>query len=439
MLTASDKLGLSFVPRDVVKAMEKISRAGFDVWLVGGALRDFLLGIEPRDWDLATSATSAEIISLFPSVIPVGISHGTVQVHTRTRDIEVTSFDASQGAGIVKDLSRRDFTMNSIALSYPDGLLLDPNDGRRDLEAGVIRGVGEPLARFLEDPLRIVRAARMSGIYGFRIESQTLEAMSKCSKKLEEVSGERIRDEIIKILTSENVSGAFELLVQSGALAVVIPALGAAADIEFYDGAGVSLLGHALACVVNCPQRSRVRLAALFHVAAMSCGTRAPQEDPRPQSASVAVETMKGWNMSNRQIDEVSTLVGHQLSREAFAWSDAGLRRFITEVGPELLDDFIALAVAESLSPGCPHAGGPIEVARLKSRLNEQLGMISAFSLRELALGGNDVMKILGLRPGPEVGKVLKHLFDLVQQDPGLNTRENLAGIVEKNYRPING
>lgn len=285
MLTTSDKPGLSFVPRDVLKAMEKISRAGFDVWLVGGALRDFLLGIEPRDWDLATTASSAEIISLFPSVIPVGISHGTVQVHTRTRDIEVTSFDASQGAGIVNDLSRRDFTINSIALSYPDGLLLNPNSGRQDLAAGVIRGVGEPLARFLEDPLRIVRAARMSGIYGFRIEPDTLEAMSKCSKKLEDVSGERIRDEILKILTSENVSGAFGLLRQSGALAIVIPALGAAAHIESYDRAGVSLLDHALACVVNCPERTRVRLAALFHVAAMSSrATPAPEWDPGPEA-----------------------------------------------------------------------------------------------------------------------------------------------------------
>ena len=113
--------------------MEIIHKAGFDVWVVGGALRDFLLGVEPKDWDLASSASTGKISSLFSRVIPVGIRHGTVQVHTRTRDIEVTSFEPSGQAGILKDLGRRDFTINSLALSYPDGVLADPNGGREDL------------------------------------------------------------------------------------------------------------------------------------------------------------------------------------------------------------------------------------------------------------------------------------------------------------------
>ncbi len=438
MLTTSAKPGLSFVPQDVLKAMERISRAGFDVWLVGGALRDFLLGIEPRDWDLATNAASAEIISLFPTVIPVGIRHGTVQVHTRTRDIEVTSFGATGKAGILNDLARRDFTINSIALSYPDGALLDPNAGREDLRAGVIRAVGDAQARFFEDPLRIVRAARMCGTYGFRVEPATFEAMRKGAGKLEEVSGERIRDEILKILTSANLSEAFGLLRQSGALAKLLPALDAAANIEVRKASGLSILDHTLSCIINCPERTRIRLAALFHKAGMSCATRPAQEDLRSQSAGVAVETMKGWNMSNRLIDEVSTLVRHQLTEETFAWSDGRIRRFITEVGPELLEDFIALAQAELLSGGYLHGGGTEEMDRLRSCIKTQLGLISAFSVRELALSGKDVMKILGISPGPEVGKILQGLFDLVQQDPGLNTRESLTRIVVENYRDAN-
>ncbi|MDR3554201.1 MAG: CCA tRNA nucleotidyltransferase [Syntrophobacteraceae bacterium] len=438
MLITSSQPGLSFVPRDVLKAMERISRAGFEVWLVGGAVRDFLLGIEPRDWDLATSAGSKEIVSLFPAVIPVGIRHGTVQVHTRTRDIEVTSFESPGKSGILDDLARRDFTVNSMALSYPDGVLLDPNAGREDLRRGVIRAVGDPRARFLDDPLRIVRAARICGIYGFRIAPATFEAMKEDAAKLEQISGERIREEIIKILTSSNLSMAFGLLRQSGALARILPALDAAGARELHEGAGVSILDHTLSCIINCPGRIRLRLAALFHESGRS-RPLSGRGDPRSGSSSIAVETMKGWNMSSRLIDEVSTLVGHQICEEAFAWGDARLRRFITQVGPELLNDFIALGQAESLSGGWPQAGGKEQMDRLAARMKNQLGLISAFSIRELALGGKDIMEILGIGPGPEVGNVLKHLFDLVQEDPGLNTRESLRGIVEKNYRQANG
>ena len=433
MSAASDGPGLSFVPKDVLKAMERISRAGFDVWLVGGALRDFFLGIEPRDWDLATNAASVEIISLFPSVIPVGMRHGTVQVHTKTRDIEVTSIGATDKAGIFDDLARRDFTINSLALTYPEGEVLDPNAGRKDLKAGLVKAVGAASDRFLEDPLRIVRAARICGIYGFRIDPATFEAMRDHAGRLSEVSGERIRDEILKILTSQNLSLAFELLEKSGGLEVMVPALGAASDIEF--GAGVSPLDHTISCILNCPARIRIRLAAFFHKAGMSRGGEEARRDLRSPSAEVAVETMKSWNMSNRLIDEVETIVSRRLGEEASSWSDPRLRRFITEVGRELLDDFMDLAEAEVLSGVWGLPAGTGEIERLRARMKTQLGLISAFSVRELALSGNDVIKILGIKPGPEVGKVLKELFDLVQEDPGLNTRESLTGIVEKKFR----
>ncbi|MDR3566822.1 MAG: CCA tRNA nucleotidyltransferase [Syntrophobacteraceae bacterium] len=428
MLITSAKPGLSFVPEDVLKAMEKIRRAGFSVWLVGGAVRDFLRGIQPRDWDLATSAKSVEIISLFPSVIPVGLRHGTVQVHTRIRDIEVTSIAVSKEAGIVEDLARRDFTINSMALSYPEGALLDPNAGRRDLAAGLIRGVGEPAARFLEDPLRIVRAARLCGMYGFQIDPATLEAMIELAPNLAEVSGERIRDEILKILTSPDLFRAFELLRQSGALQILLPSLHPVLPL---NGSGVSILDHTLACILSCPPRIRLRLAALFHKAALSCEDPAAGGDSRSPSAAVAVETMKSWNMSNRLTGEVAMLVSRQFDEQTFSWSDASLRRFITGVGRELVEDFLDLAKARALSG----VWSPVDIDRLRARVKAQLGAISAFSVRDLALGGNDVIKILSIGPGPQVGKVLQNLFDLVQQDPGLNTRESLTRIVEQNYR----
>jgi tRNA nucleotidyltransferase/poly(A) polymerase len=426
MFSTSAKPGLSFVPRDVLAVMERISRAGFDVWLVGGALRDFLLGIEPRDWDLATSAPSADIVSMFPSVIPVGIRHGTVQVHTRTRDIEATSFAPGGEAGILKDLARRDFTINSIALSYPEGRLLDPNGGREDLSAGLIRGVGDPCARFLEDPLRIIRGARISAIYGFRIDHETLEAMRTCGDKLESVSGERIRDEFLKILASKEPSIAFAALRQTGALQRLLPFLGRAAEVAVQTVPVRSVFDQTVNSFTHCPDRTRLRLAALFSRAA----------DSSRASAQVAAKTLKGWNMSKRLIDEVTTIVGHRIGDDAFSWSDERIRGFITEVGPELLEDIIGLLEAQMVAGRCPPPeAGKEKLERFRSRIKTQMGLISAFSVRELALGGNDIVKILGIGPGPQVGKVLQALFDLVQKDPGLNTRESLSRIVEQKYK----
>ncbi len=430
--------GLSLVPGDVAAVMEKIHKAGFDVWVVGGALRDLFLGIEPKDWDLAASAGAGEIISIFPRVIPVGIRHGTVQVHTRTRDIEVTSFEPAGEAGILKDLGRRDFTINSLALSYPEGVLIDPNLGREDLMAGLVRAVGNPGARFSEDPLRIVRAARICGIYGFKIDAPTFGAMRQKACELKSISGERIRDEILKILTAGDPAGAFDLLKNCGALDKLLPGLAAGAGTQT-KRAGIGIYEHTIACVVNCPKRTRTRLAALFHaigIRSAESGADPHGLDSRSESARIATETMKKWNMSNRVIDEVSTLVRHQLSPEALSWSDARIRRFITVVHPELIDDFMALAEAEVLSAGCPKTPEKIQcgiddIRLLRDRMRDQFERVSAFSVRELALSGGDIMKILDLAPGPQVGKILNHLFEMVLEDPELNTREHLARIVE--------
>jgi tRNA nucleotidyltransferase/poly(A) polymerase len=448
------------VPRDVLSVMETIHKAGSRVWVVGGALRDFLLGIEPKDWDLATDAGTGKIISIFPRVIPVGIRHGTVQVHTRTRDIEVTSFAPPGEAGIIKDLGRRDFTINSLALSYPAGVLIDPNGGRKDLDSGLIRAVGNPSARFSDDPLRIVRAARMLAIYGFRIDPSTFDAMRQLAAGLENVSGERIRDEVLKILQAGDTLAAFDLLKNTGALDMVLPPLSAGARIEFRKGTGVSIYDHTLCCIVNCPGRERIRLAALFHMPACSTVGDAPTQDFPGKSASVARETMRAWNMSNRSIDDVSTLVLNQLSPQALSWSDVRIRRFIIGVRPELLDDFTALAEAEILCAGnarlsvktpvgeridpglwTEHADWTRhdaaqqsrieEVRQLRARMQKQLERISAMSVRELALSGGDVMEMLDLPPGPQVGKVLNQLFEMVLEDPALNTRERLTRAVE--------
>jgi tRNA nucleotidyltransferase/poly(A) polymerase len=437
--------------------MKRIHDARFGVWVVGGALRDLLLGIEPKDWDLATSASPENIISIFPKVIPVGIRHGTVQVHTRARDIEVTSCESPGEAGILKDLGRRDFTINSLALSYPDGFLIDPNGGREDLKAGLVRAVANPAARFSEDPLRLVRAARMCGVYGFKIDPATFEAMRQRAGELVTVSGERVRDEILKILPAEHTLAAFDLLKNIGALDKLLPGLANGPD-ETRESTGLNIYEHTLCCILNCPKRVRIRLGALFHILACPVehsAAGALPVDSRVASALAATRVMKKWNMSNKSIDEISSLISHQLPPEAPAWSDSEIRRFITTVRPGLLDDFLALAEAEVLcakdwgsidkivgaraadsQEPAGHAGwagsnrakqSPIDgISQLGVRMRTQLETISAMSVRELALSGSDLMKLLDLPPGPQVGKILNYLFEMVLADPELNTRKHL-------------
>jgi tRNA nucleotidyltransferase/poly(A) polymerase len=366
----------------------------------------------------------------------------------------------------LKDLGRRDFTINSLALSYPDGLLIDPNGGREDLKAGLVRAVGKPGDRFSEDPLRIIRAARICAIYRFRIDSATFEAMRQSAEGLENVSGERIRDEILKILPAGDALAAFDLLKNCGALDKLLPGLAAGARIEIGAGTGVSIYDHTLSCIINCPKRVRTRLAALFHlIAAPNAGAPA---DFRGGSALVAEQTMKAWRMSNKSIDEVRTLVLHQLQPEALSWNDVRIRRFLAEVRPELLDDFTALAEAEILCAGhspsleqsaSTESGGPGEwpeharwaghaearecrieqIRQLRTRMRMELERTPALNIRELALSGKDIMKILNLAPGPQVGTVLNHLFERVLEDPGVNTREHLTRIVEADRKPVRG
>jgi tRNA nucleotidyltransferase (CCA-adding enzyme) len=426
--------GLSSVPPDVLRAMEKIHAAGFDIWLVGGALRDLLLETEPKDWDLATSAGPDQIMKIFPRVIPVGIRHGTVQVHTKIRDIEVTSFEHQGPEGILKDLGRRDFTINALALSFPDGILIDPNGGRADIEKKIIRAVGDAPSRFAEDPLRIIRAGRLSSIYGFAVDSKTFEAMRGEAENLENISGERIRDELCKILVSKYSIEAFDLLRKSWALGKLLPELIVRDHVDTLPGSGISVYRHSMLCVRNSPNRLRARLAALFHNAGVpATGARGDRllREFRKQSAYTASVRMKKWNMSNRQIEDVVTLIENQLPVNAELWSDAEIRRFLVRFRREIIDDFIALAKAESLAEGRADVQG---FENLHLRMREQLDIISASKIDELAVGGREIMDIIGLSPGPEVGKVLKRLLDMVLEDPRLNTRESLLEIVKRDF-----
>ena len=438
---ASEPLGLGFVPRDVLEVMERLRRAGFDAWLVGGALRDHFLGLEPKDWDLATSAAPGQVRKIFPKVVPVGIRHGTVQVHTPGREIETTSTEAAGTPGIMKDLGRRDFTMNALAVSFPDGMLLDPHSGRGDLKEKLIRAVGDAGERFREDPLRIVRAARLVSAYSFRVHPETFSAMGRESARLDQVAGERIRDEMLKLIRGRDMAVAFGLLRDSGAMDTILPELSSIPAAKFGDEFAAGLFLKSIRAVGHSPEKPRVRLAALFHALASSPGAGAGPlseelekseefDKQAVESAELASGAMRRWRMSNKDVEQVSRLVRNQIPPGAHAWSDLEIRRFIVRAGADFLEDLAGLSAAMAYAQE-----DQIGLDSLRGRINSQLAKLTALGTADLAVSGREVMEALGIGQGPLVGEILRRLLDAVVEEPPLNENHKLMNLVRLKYQ----
>lgn len=423
---------LEFVPADVLDCMDRILRAGFDVWLVGGALRDFFMGLPTKDWDLATTASSMQIMEIFPRVIPVGIRFGTVAVHTPERDVEVTSCPAAGGEGIAADLNRRDFTVNALGLSYPDGRLLDLNGGMKDLATRTLRCVDDARERFREDRLRILRACRFVSVSGFSIHRGTMEAMKYEAQGLEQVAKERIRDEMVKILLGKRVVQGFEVMRRTGVLKTVLPEFDAGFRKRRGHDKGWDSFHHTLYTVRYTPVRRRVRLAALFHDIARpfirrSGYGRAERSIYRKECARVAADVMWRWRMSRRDIREVALLVESQLEMEA--WREPEMRRLFGRLGTELVGDLVDLERAKCTF----HSSGKSSLQRLgwiEERFARMVGARLPAGIGDLAVNGKDVMEALGLPPGPHIGRILEVLYCRVLDDSTLNDYEQLMKLL---------
>jgi tRNA nucleotidyltransferase (CCA-adding enzyme) len=428
------------IPRDVYRCMERIREGGHCVWIVGGALRSSLLGEEPKDWDLATDAPPSRMIQLFPRVVPTGIRHGTVQVLTSLRAIEVTTVPGRGEEGISADLGRRDFTVNAMAWAFPGGTLLDPHGGRRDLSCHLLRAVGRGEDRFREDPLRALRAGRFVSTHRFAIEEQTFAALRQESFGLRRVAQERIRDEWVRLLLGDNVDGAMECMLRGGVVRETLPEILVGHRSAGPTDAPESRLQHAVRAVRVCPLRARVRIAALFHNLRAAEGT----EDAVPasgvcagdskSSSAIADSVMVRWRSSRRDRAAVVTLVENQLPADAEIISDADLRRGMARVGRDLLDDWVALALADRRALAETFSGTPNRGSDLHQRIQELIQTRFPMSLGELAVSGSDVKRALNLLPGTEVGEVLRELHEIVLGDPSLNRRKFLMDFILKEY-----
>jgi tRNA nucleotidyltransferase/poly(A) polymerase len=436
-------------PRELFEFSRVLEQDGKKCYLVGGAVRDSLLGREASDFDAATDARPAEVVRLFKRVIPTGIKHGTVTVLWKGLQIEVTTFrtEASYSDGrhpdevafastIEEDLSRRDFTINAMAFDLAAKTLLDPHAGRADLERGIVRAVGDPLERFREDGLRPLRAIRFAAQLGFDIEAATLAAIAPSIDRFRMVSPERVRDEFLKILLSSVPSRGLRLLEHTGLLREISPELAVCRGVEQRGMHVFDVLDHLYACVDAAPAEVVLRLAALLHdVAKPAAKVERLGEPPtfyrhEELSAASAETILKRLKLPNATIDEVVHLIRCHMFSYDDSWSDAAVRRFIARVGPEHLDALFSLRIAD----GTGIIGRPVDprsLSPLRERIDAVLAAKEAFGLGDLAVKGADLASV-GILPGRAMGAMLKELLEAVIEDPALNDKARLLEIAVK-------
>jgi tRNA nucleotidyltransferase (CCA-adding enzyme) len=483
------------IPLYVKRVADILVENGFEAYLVGGSVRDLLLGKEPSDFDIATNALPEEIQKVFSKTIATGAKFGTITVVMEDRDgerynVEVTTYRVESeyldsrwpshvefSRTIGEDLKRRDFTINALAISMDkmsesgiilEDVILDLFGGINDLDAKIIRAVGSPKERFIEDSLRTLRACRFASQLDFEIEENTKNEISQVLYLVRKLSMERVRDEISKILLkSPRPSKGIELMRQTGLLELFIP--------ELIEGIGVTqpefhtddVYSHILK-VVDLSQDD-VKLAALFHdigkprvMTHDENGTHFYQHDI--VSAKMAVDIMTRLKFSKKDIERTSQLVRHhmfyypsadwrkvekggngieeinqkdldklrregQMEKIVGGWTDAAVRRFIIRAGGmDNVNDLIELRIADATA-NPKSTFSTVEIKALQERIAKVLAEDAAMKVSDLDINGDDLIK-LGVPKGPEVGRVLNALFEMVMDNPELNKKETLISII---------
>ncbi len=439
------------IPQEVVRVAQELEQRGFAAYVVGGCVRDLLLNKEPEDWDIATSATPEEVQKIFPRTFYEN-RFFTVTVLQDSPDaklgqIEVTTFRSEfeyedrrrpskveAAKTIEEDLSRRDFTVNAMALRVGTGKpsLVDPYDGQKDLKKKIIRCVGNPKERFTEDALRLMCAVRFATTLGFAIEKETLQQLRLQASSLKDISQERIRDEFSKILLADRAAEGVEELYKNKLLEYIVP--------ELLEGYGVSQNKHhiytvwehnvrALAYAAKQKWSLEVRLASLLHDVAKPRVKKGEGPDSTfyghdVVGARMAREILSRLKFSGKTAGYVAMLVRYHLFYyNVGEVSESSVRRLIRKVGKEHIEDLLQVRMADRIGSGVPKAE-PYKLRHLRYAI-EKVSQ-DPLSPRMLALKGDDVLKQLGISPGPKVGQILAVLLAEVLEDPARNTREAL-------------
>ncbi|MCG8477576.1 MAG: HD domain-containing protein [Spirochaetales bacterium] len=446
---------MMFVPHTIRRFARVFTEHGFELYVVGGAVRDALLGRRVTDYDFATSATPEEVTTLFRRCIPTGIRHGTVTVIFEGNQLEVTTYrvdgtyedhrrpdSVTFTRTLAEDLGRRDLTINAIALDPITGAITDPHDGRGDLRRRIIRTVGVATARFSEDALRMLRAVRLTASLEFDLDGETKRAIIGHAADIAAVSMERVLQELSKMMESRRPSVGWRLMRETGLLGHLIPELLEDRDASHHAaGRIVPVFDHLLASCDCVPARNTVlRWAALLHDVAKP---RCLAHDERGihfhghdrMSAEMARDILTRLRSSNDLINRVAHLIDHHMFGIDHESSEAALRRFLARVGIEHALPLVALRRADRCGKAVDSHVSYEDLARLERRLERLIEARPAVMAKDLAINGRDLMSELSLKAGPSIGVILNELLQTVIDDPTLNTRPTLLEIATRFYR----
>jgi len=441
------------LPKEVKEVISKLTKAGFEAYVVGGCVRDLFLKKEPDDWDVATSATPEEIQNLFPNSFYEN-KFFTVTILTKSKnpkmqEIEVTTFRAEfeytdkrrpgrveYAKSLQEDVSRRDFTINAIAFSQQGNTgkveVRDPFKGQEDIKEKLIRAVGNPEERFKEDALRMMRAVRFASVLGFAIEEKTKQAIKKHAKLLKEISAERIRDELQKLLMGKEGMKGIETLRELNLLEYVF--------LELEQGYGVSQNKHhvytvwehnllALKYTIENNWSLEVRLASLLHDVGKPKvkrgeGVNSTFYGHEVVGARMAQKMLERLKFPKNQIKKIANLVRYHLFYyNVDEVTESSIRRLIVNIGKENVEDLLQVRMADRIGSGVPKAE-PYKLRHLRYVIEKvQKDPISS---KMLKLNGSDVMTLGSLSPSPKVGYVLDVLLGEVLEDPKRNTKKYL-------------
>ena len=444
------------IPEEVSALVNTLEKAGFQAYLVGGCVRDFLFGRAPKDWDITTNAKPEQIQALFPKTVYENI-YGTVAVINEQtedmtlRNVEVTPYRLESEYSdrrrpdsvkfsdkIEDDLQRRDFTINAVAASISNGAIkdiIDLYEGFRDLKDKSIRTVGKPQDRFSEDALRMMRAIRLSVELGFTIEKDTYAAIKELGFHVKDVSIERIRDEFTKIVLSPSPKQGIEMLHDTGLLQYIAPELEKSIGVTQNQAHIYTVWEHLLRSLQHAADMKwglDIRLAALFHDISKPETRRVSRESNQPTFYGHEVlgsrETRKildRMRFSRATIEKVTKLVRwHMFFTDTETITLSAVRRMVVNVGHENIWDLMNVRICDRIGTGRPKAD-PYRLRKYKSMIEEALR--DPVSVSMLKISGKGIMEAGNIAPGPKIGLVLNALMEEVLEDPKLNTKEYLS------------
>ena len=432
------------IPEQVNSILESLQKSGYEAYVVGGCVRDALLGREPNDWDITTSALPMEVKSVFPRTIDTGLQHGTVTVLCGGTGYEVTTFrvdgvyedgrhpkEVTFTPSLREDLKRRDFTINAMAYNNESGLV-DLFGGQKDLENGIVRAVGDPVQRFTEDALRIMRAIRFSAQLGYEIEPGTLKAAEILAPNLQKISSERIREELEKTLVSDRP----ELLRTAWAAGITkefIPEFDRCMETDQINPHHCYTVGEHILKGVSLVRKDRIlRITMFLHdIAKPICHTVDEEgidhfRGHAEVGCNLAKTILQRLKYDNATIRKVTTLVKYHDTQ--IRLTEPSVRKAVVMTGADLFPLLLEVKQADFLAQSTFQREEKQEkFDTLRAIYERVLERGDCLSLRELAVNGSDLIET-GVKPGREVGNILARMFEEVLNVPEHNNKEYLLG-----------